>query len=84
MTVLLETQAFAQFLLDRIERPENDYEILFFDESIKQKLNRSRMRFSKEATPFLSETTYQISQCFETLHFDNTNLPSGMSYDNFK
>jgi hypothetical protein len=80
MTVLVGTQAFAQFILDRIERPENDYEILFFDESIKQKLNRSRMRFSKEATPFLNETTYQISQSYETFHFDNTNLPLGFLY----
>lgn len=77
MTVLLETQAFSQFLLDRVERPENDYEILYFDESIKQKMNRSRMRFSKEATPFLNETTYQISQSIDTLQFDNTNLPLG-------
>ena len=77
MTILLETQAFAQFLLDRTERPENDYEVMYFDECIKQKMNRSRMRFSKEATPFLNETTYQISQGIETLPFDNSNTPLG-------
>ena len=38
------------------------------------------MRFSKEATPFLNETTYQISQSYETFHFDNTNLPLGFLY----
>ncbi|KAJ3096697.1 DENN domain-containing protein 4C [Phlyctochytrium planicorne] len=60
LTSLVETQSFAQFTLDRIERPESDYEILFFDESIKAKLNRSKLKFSKETTPFLKDSTYNI------------------------
>ncbi|KAJ3330361.1 hypothetical protein HDU76_005873 [Blyttiomyces sp. JEL0837] len=57
---LVETQAFAQFTLDRIERSESDYEVLFFDESIKAKLNRSRLKFSKETTPFLKDNAYSV------------------------
>jgi len=54
LTHFLETQAFSQFNLDRIEREETDFEILFFDESIKAKLNRSKMKFTKDPTPFLN------------------------------
>lgn len=77
MTVLVETQAYAQFILDRIESPEDDYEVLFFDESIKQKMNRSRMRFTKQQTPFLNETTYQISNSITALSYNTENLPKG-------
>ncbi|TPX33374.1 hypothetical protein SmJEL517_g03709 [Synchytrium microbalum] len=67
MTMLVDTQAFAQFTLDRIERPETDHEILFFDECIKAKLNRSQLRIKKEATPFLTDPTYAITQTFAAL-----------------
>ncbi|KAJ3178675.1 hypothetical protein HK101_010125 [Irineochytrium annulatum] len=60
LSQLVNTQSFAQFTLDRIERPESDYEILFFDESIKAKLNRSKLKLSKETTPFLKDSTYNI------------------------
>ncbi|KND02343.1 uncharacterized protein SPPG_02814 [Spizellomyces punctatus DAOM BR117] len=60
MTQFVETQAFAQFTLDRVERPESDYEVLFFDECIKEKRNRSKLRIGKESTPFLTETAYDI------------------------
>ncbi len=79
MSVLIDTQAYAQFILDRLERPEDDYEILYFDESIKQKLNRSRMRFTKELTPFLDETTFQISTCVESIPYNLDNMPRGTS-----
>jgi hypothetical protein len=80
MTIILETQAFDQFTLDRIERPEDDYEILYFDESIKQKMNRSRMRFTKDPTPFLNETTYQISKSITTLPYNTQDLPTGTHF----
>ncbi|KAJ1344288.1 hypothetical protein BSLG_001428 [Batrachochytrium salamandrivorans] len=67
MAQVIETQAFAQFVLDRVERPESDYEILFFDESIKAKLNRSKLKFTKATTPFLRDTAYQITSSFQTL-----------------
>ncbi|KAI9097156.1 hypothetical protein DFS34DRAFT_111507 [Phlyctochytrium arcticum] len=60
MTQFVDTQAFAQFTLDRVERPESDYEVLFFDESIKEKRNRSRLHLGKDSTPFLKETAYDV------------------------
>jgi hypothetical protein len=64
VSILVKTQAFSQFLFARIMRPESDYEVLFFDESIKDKLNRSRLKFSKDITPFLKDTTYGIRAIF--------------------
>ncbi|KAI9346189.1 hypothetical protein BDR26DRAFT_856006 [Obelidium mucronatum] len=60
LTHIVETQNFVQFTLERVELPESDYEILFFDESIKAKLNRSKLKFSKETTPFLKDGAYSI------------------------
>jgi len=53
MVPLLETQAFNQFIFERIVREQNDYEVLFFDEILKLKKNRSRFIITKEATPFI-------------------------------
>ncbi|KAJ3315495.1 hypothetical protein HDV04_003037 [Boothiomyces sp. JEL0838] len=80
MSIVVETQAFAQFVLDRIERPETDYQVLFFDESIKQKLNRSKMRFTKETTPFLNEQTYQISSTIMAMPVNQDDLPTDNYY----
>lgn len=77
MNVLVDTQAYAQFILDRVERADDDYEVLYFDESIKQKMNRSKMKFSKESTPFLNETTYQISSTIKAIHFNEMQIPAG-------
>ncbi|KAJ3151055.1 hypothetical protein HDU89_002267 [Geranomyces variabilis] len=67
MTKFIETQAFAQFTLDRVERPESDYEVLFFDECIKEKRNRSKLRIGKESTPFLHETAYDVKSTITCL-----------------
>jgi hypothetical protein len=63
----METHAFTQFIVERIEREESDFELLFFDESIKAKTNRSKMKFSKETTPFLEDQTYSVSQTIEAI-----------------
>lgn len=60
MAKFCETQAFSQFMLDRIERPESDYEVLFFDECIKEKRNRSKLKLGKSDTPFLNETSFDV------------------------
>jgi hypothetical protein len=57
MRRLCETQAFAKFVYDRVDRPRFDYEVLFFDEAINAKLNRSLIKIHKEATPFLEVWT---------------------------
>ena len=50
---LIETQAFMQFNLERVVRAADDCEVLFFDDCIRAKMNRSRFRINKELTPFL-------------------------------
>jgi hypothetical protein len=74
VSILVETQAYAQFILDRIERSETDYEIMIFDESIKRKRNRSRLRFAKEVTPFLNDPTFQISDSITVMSVNLENL----------
>ena len=45
---LCSTQALTQFVIERVERDPSDFEVLFFDEQIKRKLNR--MSISKLGT----------------------------------
>jgi hypothetical protein len=80
MTGFVETQAFAQFTLDRIERQESDYEVLFFDESIKAKLNRSKLRFNKDSTPFLKDGAYNIRATIHALQPNMENLDPTKTY----
>lgn len=53
MASFTESQAFVQFVQDRVDRSPGDPEIMFFDEVIKAKMNRSRFRLGKEETKFL-------------------------------
>lgn len=63
----METQAFTQFTLDRFEKPDTDVEVLFFDECVKAKLNRSVMKLTKEETPFLKDATFIIKEAYNVL-----------------
>ncbi|KAF8984485.1 hypothetical protein BGZ46_007949 [Entomortierella lignicola] len=60
MSVFTESQAFVQFIQDRVDRSPGDPEIMFFDEVIKAKINRSRFRLGKEDTKFLNDPSYGI------------------------
>ncbi|KAJ3039373.1 hypothetical protein HDV00_012249 [Rhizophlyctis rosea] len=80
MSQLVETQAFTQFTLDRLERPETDFEVLFFDESVKEKRNRSKLRFSKDTTPFLKETAYDVAATVDVVGVNLEGLELGRSY----
>ncbi|KAF9557723.1 hypothetical protein EC968_007503 [Mortierella alpina] len=53
MSSFTESQAFVQFVQDRVDRSPGDPEIMFFDEVIKAKINRSKFRLGKEETKFL-------------------------------
>ncbi|KAJ1569999.1 hypothetical protein HK096_006552 [Nowakowskiella sp. JEL0078] len=91
MNHIVETQAFAQFTLDRASRQSGlsmsgasnqqmtgaDYDILFFDESIKAKLNRSRLKFTKETTPFLKDPSYDISATLTILTPNSEGITKG-------
>jgi hypothetical protein len=50
---LMTTQAFANFIDDRIQPERDAVDVVFLDESIDAKLNRSRFTFTKRETPFL-------------------------------
>ncbi|KAJ3226977.1 hypothetical protein HDU81_006988 [Chytriomyces hyalinus] len=80
LTHLVETQNFVQFTLERIELPESNYEILFFEESIKAKLNRSKLKFSKETTPFLKDGAYSIRATISALPPNMDGLDSSKTY----
>ncbi|KAG9070147.1 hypothetical protein KI688_009479 [Linnemannia hyalina] len=60
MVNFTESQAFVQFVQDRVDRSPGDPEIMFFDEVIKAKMNRSRFRLGKEETKFLDDPSYGI------------------------
>uniref|UniRef100_A0A7S1KMY1 UDENN domain-containing protein n=1 Tax=Percolomonas cosmopolitus TaxID=63605 RepID=A0A7S1KMY1_9EUKA len=57
---LLETQAFDQFVKQRTLN-NNSAEVVFFDESIQAKLNRSKLKFHKKDTPFLNNQALNIN-----------------------
>ncbi|CEI96388.1 hypothetical protein RMCBS344292_10551 [Rhizopus microsporus] len=59
---LSNSQMFTQFITDRLLKPEQDPEILVFDEYIKLKLNRSRLKLVKDDTPFLNDDSFRVSQ----------------------
>lgn len=65
--MLCETQGFVQFTLEHAEKPENDHEVLFFDELIKTKKNRSKLKLTKLDTPFINDTHHDISRTVNTL-----------------
>ncbi|KAI7866235.1 hypothetical protein BDF14DRAFT_1728679 [Spinellus fusiger] len=69
---IANSQMFNQFITDRLAKSSRDPEILFFDEYIKLKLNRSKLKFVKESTPFLNDDSYHISQTIRVSSPDDT------------
>lgn len=62
LSQLTGSQMFTQFITDRLLKSSQDPEILIFDEFIKLKLNRSRLKLVKQDTPFLNDSSFSISQ----------------------
>ncbi|KAI9495919.1 AEX-3 domain-containing protein [Zychaea mexicana] len=77
---LVGSQMFTQFITDRLSKSAEDPEILVFDEFIKLKLNRSRLKFVKEDTPFLNDDSFSISQ---TIWATPPSDAAGQTYDRF-
>jgi hypothetical protein len=70
------TQMFLQFCHERNDESlAGTAEIVFFDESIDAKLNRSTLRLRKKATPFLSDAEEHVSKTFVTIAPDNSDIP---------
>lgn len=60
MNTFVHTQSFYEFIAERLSRDTVNYETLFFDESVKAKLNRSRFQFNKQSTSFLVDRSFDI------------------------
>ncbi|KAG0258686.1 hypothetical protein BG011_003144 [Mortierella polycephala] len=78
LSAFTESQAFGQFIQDRVDRSPGDPEIMFFDEVIKAKINRSRFRLGREETKFLDDPSYGVQGTLKAVP------PSGdiQAYDN--
>ena len=75
LTELCMTQQFDDFITKRLYNPEQP-DVIFFDQSIDAKLNRSRLKIKKVDTPFLqSAKTHKVLKIFEAVEPNKTNLP---------
>mmetsp|Transcript_41425 Transcript_41425/g.99789 ORF Transcript_41425/g.99789 Transcript_41425/m.99789 type:complete len:1287 (-) Transcript_41425:38-3898(-) len=75
LSELCATQQFDDFITKRLYNPEMP-EIIFFDQSIDAKLNRSRLKFSKVETPFLqSAKAHKVLKSFVAVEPNVNYLP---------
>ena len=58
MAELLRTQLFASFIDERVVVNTEDLDVLYFEQSIDSKKNRSRFTLTKRDTPFLDSQQY--------------------------
>ncbi len=77
MSSFTESQAFVQFVQDRVDRSPGDPEIMFFDEVIKAKINRSKFRLGKEETKFLD-----VSARFKVTTLTGQMMTGRLPHDN--
>jgi IQ calmodulin-binding motif len=78
LSQVLKTQLFQRFLEIRLEDP-NDASVLFFDESVIAKNNRSvkkSLKQGKITTPFLDNPSWKISDVFTPPAPSNWGLPA--------
>lgn len=61
---LIKTQMFANFCQTRVKprNKEDENEKIFFDEHIQAKLNRSKLRYNKHPTDFISKDLSQVKE----------------------
>eukprot|EP00536_Pseudo-nitzschia_multiseries_P000357 jgi/Psemu1/317290/estExt_fgenesh1_pm.C_50007 len=75
LSELCSTQQFDDFITKRLYSPELP-DIIFFDQSIDAKLNRSRLQLKKVHTPFLqSAKTHKQLETFVAVEPNTINLP---------
>jgi pentatricopeptide repeat protein len=81
LTELCMTQQFDDFITKRLYTPELP-DIIFFDQSIDAKLNRSRLRLKKVDTPFLqSAKTHKILKTLQAVEPNAADLPADYDFD---
>jgi pentatricopeptide repeat protein len=75
LTELCSTQQFDDFITKRLYSP-NQPDVIFFDQSIDAKLNRSRLKLRKTRTPFLqSVRAHKELEKFVAVKPNTTDLP---------
>ena len=80
LSELCSTQHFDDFITKRLYSPELP-DIIFFDQSIDAKLNRSRLKLKKVHTPFLqSAKTHKQLKTFVAVEPNTSNLPEAASF----
>jgi len=73
---LCETQQFEDYLTKRLYSP-GEPDVIFFDQSIDAKLNRSRLKLRKVDTPFLqSAKTHKVLKKVQAVEPCTENLPA--------
>ncbi|CAG9334418.1 unnamed protein product [Blepharisma stoltei] len=57
MKEMINSQMFSSFLEKKLRPKNNDdyFEVLYFDESIVAKMNRSKLKYTKASTPFIED-----------------------------
>jgi hypothetical protein len=75
----ISSQMFANFVSEIIEEP-NQPEIRFFNEHIIAKRNRSKLALTKASTPFLDDTSEDISQSFTVPGPVTASVPQGQTF----
>lgn len=63
----LTTQMFDKFFIESCSSDTTQPEIKFFNESILEKSNRSKIKLSKSSTPFLSDLRYVVGVFMYTM-----------------
>lgn len=66
LKLFFETQMWDRFVVDRLQSVKVN-EITFFDEHIKLKANRSKLKLKKEPTPFLNDKSFKVNQVVPAL-----------------
>ncbi|KAL0241565.1 hypothetical protein GEMRC1_006800 [Eukaryota sp. GEM-RC1] len=61
---VLDSAGFTHFLQTRLNPGPDDFEVLFFEDQILAKINRSNWTISKKPTPFLSDTSLYIHKVY--------------------
>jgi hypothetical protein len=74
VAALMSTQAFQNFIDARMQPDPDDLDIIFFDESIEAKKNRSRLQVIKKGTEFLLTGTFNKVKTIVALAPDTSDL----------
>ena len=79
MKTFMASQMFMRFVEEKATHPD-DFRVLFFDESIIEKRNRSKYNTHKGSTPFLNDKSEEFQDTYRTPPPSNWGLEEGNIY----